>query len=65
MNYEDAIEILELEEGYTEEDLKKQYRCLALQYHPDKNHSEGATKKFQEIKGKKRKFDKNISVACE
>jgi hypothetical protein len=50
MNYDEALEILELDDGYTEEELKRQYRLLALQYHPDKNHSEGATEKFQEIK---------------
>ena len=50
MNYDNAIEILELDDGYSVEELKKQYRLLALQYHPDKNHGVGATEKFQEIK---------------
>jgi len=50
MNYEDACKILELDDDHTEEDIRKQYRLLALQYHPDKNHSEDATEKFQEIK---------------
>ena len=50
MNYEYACKILELDNDYADEDIKKQYRIMALQYHPDKNHSEGATEKFQEIK---------------
>lgn len=50
MNYDKAVEILELGDDYTEEELKKQYRLMALQYHPDKDHSVGATEKFQEIK---------------
>lgn len=36
MTREEALKILELSEGYTEEDLKKNHRRLIMRYHPDK-----------------------------
>jgi hypothetical protein len=51
MKYENAIQILELNKCDNDIDIiKKQYRSLALLYHPDKNSDKGSTKKFQEIK---------------
>lgn len=50
MDYYKACEILELHSACTYDDIKKQYRAMALQYHPDKNDAAGATEKFQEIR---------------
>jgi curved DNA-binding protein CbpA len=51
MNYKTAcINLnLSLSEEITTDLLKRQYRTLALRYHPDKNHHENAVSKFQEI----------------
>jgi len=75
MKYENAIQILELNDYYNNNDIdidididiiKKQYRSLALLYHPDKNSDKGSTKKFQEIK---EAYDylisENIDLSCD
>ena len=51
MNYKIACNNLNisLSEEITTELLKRQYRTLALKYHPDKNPEENAVSKFQEI----------------
>jgi DnaJ-class molecular chaperone len=49
MNYKKALELLELTEGFTEDQLKKQFRKLAAKYHPDINKSSDAEKKSKEI----------------
>ena len=41
--------VLGLSPGATGKQIKSAYRKLALQYHPDRNHSKGAARKFQEI----------------
>lgn len=49
MNYKNACELLEMDDEVTIQNIKKQYRLKALVYHPDKNPSEDANTKFQEI----------------
>lgn len=58
MYYRDAksdYKILEIEEGATDEEIKKAYRKMALKFHPDKVAQEGeevqrsATEKFKKV----------------
>jgi DnaJ-class molecular chaperone len=45
----DYYKILNLSRDATTKEIKKAYRALSLQYHPDKNKEEGAAEKFAEI----------------
>ncbi len=45
----DYYEILGLSKDASAEDIKKTYRKLALQYHPDRNKEPGAEEKFKEV----------------
>lgn len=49
MHRHQALQILGLDQRATEEDVKKQYKKLAMKYHPDKNHDENSEQKFKEI----------------
>ncbi|XP_071948321.1 dnaJ homolog subfamily C member 1-like isoform X2 [Antedon mediterranea] len=42
-------DFLGIDETATKGDIKKAYRALSLQYHPDKNQEEGAAEKFRKI----------------
>ncbi|MDD5287731.1 MAG: molecular chaperone DnaJ [Dehalococcoidales bacterium] len=45
----DYYEVMGVDRNATEEDIKKAFRKLAFQYHPDHNHDEGAADKFKEL----------------
>ncbi len=50
MSKRDYYEVLGLSKGASEEEIKKAYRKLARQYHPDVNKAKDAEEKFKEVK---------------
>lgn len=48
-NAENFYETLGVEKDATLDDIKKAYKQLALQFHPDKNKDEGAEENFKKI----------------
>lgn len=45
----DYYEVLGVERGASEEDIRRSFRRLALQFHPDRNREAGAEGRFKEI----------------
>ncbi|NMJ86656.1 MAG: hypothetical protein EX285_02255, partial [Thaumarchaeota archaeon] len=45
----DYYEVLAIVKNARTDEIKKVYRKLALQYHPDRNKSQDAEEKFKEI----------------
>ena len=49
VNNDKLYQTLEINKQATEEEIKKAYRQLAKEYHPDRNKTPEASKKFKEI----------------
>ena len=45
----DYYEVLGVSKDADDATIKKAFKRLAIKYHPDRNHEEGAEKRFQEI----------------
>ena len=61
MSWKDPYEILGVNKDTSNEEIKKAYRRLSLQHHPDKWWKRSIKLKFQEITGAYEKINENKS----
>ena len=62
MNYECALDILNLSIPYTKTELKKAYMAAALQYHPDKNNNPDSNIIFNNVTEAYKYLDKILET---
>ncbi|GMF28676.1 unnamed protein product [Phytophthora lilii] len=60
MSIQDAYNTLGLSRDASAEEVKKAYRKLALQFHPDKNPDPAATAKFQQLSAAYKRVDDHL-----
>lgn len=63
LKFNDSCEILELNCPFSEKDLRKQYRMLALKYHPDKFPEDKHGEKFKSIHSSYLYLNKHLNKA--
>ena len=54
--FSECCQILQLNTPFSNNELRKQYRLMALKYHPDKYDKDDNGEKFKEIQIKSRGF---------
>ncbi|KAG6947184.1 hypothetical protein JG687_00016275 [Phytophthora cactorum] len=60
ISIQEAYNTLGLEREATQDEVKKAYRKLALQFHPDKNPDPAATAKFQQLSAAYKRVDDHL-----
>ncbi|ETP18181.1 hypothetical protein F441_07561, partial [Phytophthora nicotianae CJ01A1] len=60
ISIQEAYNTLGLARGATQDDVKKAYRKLALQFHPDKNPDQAATARFQLLSAAYKRVDDHL-----
>ncbi|KUF82669.1 DnaJ protein 1 [Phytophthora nicotianae] len=60
ISIQEAYNTLGLARGATQDDVKKAYRKLALQFHPDKNPDPAATARFQLLSAAYKRVDDHL-----
>ncbi|EEY60820.1 uncharacterized protein PITG_13562 [Phytophthora infestans T30-4] len=64
ISIQQAYKTLGLERDATQDEVKKAYRKLALQFHPDKNPDPAATAKFQQLSAAYKRVDDYLNRGC-
>jgi DnaJ-class molecular chaperone len=49
LNLADCYQVLGVQKGASQKEIKSAYRCLSLKYHPDRNKNEEDGEKFKQI----------------